>query len=111
MSEVDIVGLRVADPDAVHPLLERLGARHADALDLLDAPALRDAVANSVADAQSGVDVQGLVDTVLRLVGAPISGRVNGPGSVRWRCPTMRVAPGAPPNGAAERAAARRARR
>lgn len=68
LSEVDIVGLRVADPDAVHPLLERLGARHADALDLLDAPALRDAVANSMADAQSGVDVTGLVDTVLHLV-------------------------------------------
>ncbi|HEX4224895.1 MAG TPA: hypothetical protein VHZ97_21180, partial [Pseudonocardiaceae bacterium] len=68
LSEVDIVGLRVADPDAVHPLLERLGARQADALDLLDAPALRDAVANSMADAQSGVDIQGLVDTVLHLV-------------------------------------------
>ncbi|HJP74550.1 MAG TPA: hypothetical protein VJ914_09795 [Pseudonocardiaceae bacterium] len=68
LSEVDIVGLRVADPDAVHPLLERLGARHADALDLLDAPALRDAVANSMADAQSGVDITGLVDTVLHLV-------------------------------------------
>ena len=68
LSEVDIVGLRVADPDAAHPLLERLGARHADALDLLDAPALRDAVANSMADAQSGVDVQGLVATVLHLV-------------------------------------------
>jgi hypothetical protein len=68
LSEVDIVGLRVADPDAVHPLLERLGARHADVLDLLDAPALRDAVANSAADAQSGVDIQGLVDTVLHLV-------------------------------------------
>lgn len=68
LSEVDIVGLRVADPDAVHPLLERLGARHADALDLLDAPAVRDAVANSMADAQSGVDTQNLVDTVLHLV-------------------------------------------
>jgi hypothetical protein len=68
LSEVDIVGLRVADPDAVHPLLERLGARPADALDLLDAPALRDAVANSMADAQSGVDIQSLVDTVLHLV-------------------------------------------
>ena len=68
LSEVDIVGLRVADPDAAHPLLERLGARHADVLDLLDAPALRDAVANSAADAASGVDVQGLVDTVLHLV-------------------------------------------
>ncbi|HEX3779938.1 MAG TPA: hypothetical protein VHX38_09730 [Pseudonocardiaceae bacterium] len=68
LSEVDIVGLRVADPDAVHPLLERLGARHADALDLLEAPAVRDAVANSIADAQSGVDTDNLVDTVLHLV-------------------------------------------
>lgn len=62
--------LRVAHPDAVHPLLERLDARRAGAVDLLDTDRLRAAVADSVDDALSGVDTTGLVDLVLRLVEA-----------------------------------------
>lgn len=43
--EVAALPLRIVDPDAVHPLLERLGARRADASALLAEPAVRDAVA------------------------------------------------------------------
>jgi hypothetical protein len=49
----------------VHPLLERLGARHAGATDLLDAT--RDAVERSLADAESGLDTDRLRHTVLTL--------------------------------------------
>lgn len=70
MAGVDVDGLRIAHPAAVHPLLERLGARPADAVDLLDAPAIRDAVQRSVADANSGLDMDEVADAVLRLVAA-----------------------------------------
>jgi hypothetical protein len=70
MAGVDVAGLRIAHPAALHPLLERLGARPADPTDLLDAPAVRDAVARSVADANAGLDVAELSDAVLRLVAA-----------------------------------------
>jgi hypothetical protein len=70
MAGVDVAGLRIAHPAAVHPLLERLGARPADPADLLDAPAVRDAVDRSVADAQAGLDMDELADAVLRLTAA-----------------------------------------
>jgi hypothetical protein len=68
LSDVDIAGLRLVHPDAAHPLLERLGAKHAEARDLLEAPALRDAVERSVEDALSGLDGMALAGAVLRLV-------------------------------------------
>jgi hypothetical protein len=55
-------------PEAAHPLLERLGARRGGAADLLDS--LRDDVERSVDDAESGMDVDEVVHTVLRLVAA-----------------------------------------
>lgn len=67
LSHVD--GLRVVHPEAAHPLLERLGARPGGPVDLLDSDQLQDAVERSVDDAESGVDVSGLIDAVLRLVG------------------------------------------
>ncbi|HEY1572187.1 MAG TPA: hypothetical protein VGG05_12650 [Pseudonocardiaceae bacterium] len=70
MAGVDVAGLHIAHPAAVHPLLERLGARPAGPTDLLDAPAVRDAVARSVPDARAGLDVAVLADAVLRLVAA-----------------------------------------
>lgn len=70
MAGVDVAGLRIAHPAAVHPLLERLGARPADAADLLAAPAVQDAVTRSVADAGPDLDVEELADAVLRLVAA-----------------------------------------
>ena len=61
-------GLRLVDPAAVHPLLEALGARRADAASLLEEPELREAVARSVDDAENGLDVSGLAGLVLRLL-------------------------------------------
>ncbi|MGH3620228.1 MAG: sacsin N-terminal ATP-binding-like domain-containing protein, partial [Sciscionella sp.] len=49
LDTIDIVGLRIAHPAAAHPLLRRLGATEGGAVDLLDVPALRDAVEHSVA--------------------------------------------------------------
>lgn len=64
----DVVGLRIAHPEAVHPLLRRLGATEGGALDLLDVPALRAAVERTVADAEAGADPDTLPELVLRLV-------------------------------------------
>ncbi|MGH3439878.1 MAG: sacsin N-terminal ATP-binding-like domain-containing protein, partial [Sciscionella sp.] len=62
------VGLRIAHPDAAHPLLQRLGARRAGPPDLLESPELVAAVESSVDDALAGVNTAGLADTVLRLL-------------------------------------------
>ncbi|MFC8047656.1 sacsin N-terminal ATP-binding-like domain-containing protein [Nocardia sp. NPDC057353] len=51
---------RLVHPEAAHPLLTRLGARQADALDLLTDPALRAAL-------DEAPDDEDLVDAVLRL--------------------------------------------
>jgi hypothetical protein len=80
LSAVDVAGLRVVHPDAAHPLLARLGARRADADQLLDAPAVQAAVESSVADAEAGTDTQPLADVMLRLVG--LAGAE--PGSRPW---------------------------
>ena len=61
-------GLHIADPDAVHPLLVRLGATLAEPDGLLDHPALRDAVDRSMDDAEAGLDPVPLADAVLGLV-------------------------------------------
>ncbi len=68
VARLDVTGLRVADPRAVHPLLERLGARRAGAAELLDTPALAEAVHNSVADARAGADPMPLAEAVFALV-------------------------------------------
>jgi hypothetical protein len=80
LSTMDITGLRVVHPQAAHPLLERLGARRGGPADLLDSAPLRDAVERSLDDAESGVDMSGLVDVVLRLV-TEIGAR---PGEYPW---------------------------
>jgi hypothetical protein len=63
-------GLRIVHPDAVHPLLLRLGAQRAGPRELLDSPALREAVERSVDDAEAGSDTAPLAGTVLALVTA-----------------------------------------
>lgn len=68
LSTLDISGLRIAHPDAAHPLLEQLGAHRAGPAELLDAPPLAEAVRGSVADAQAGADVLPLTESVLGLV-------------------------------------------
>ena len=72
----EIIGLKLAHPEAAHPLLRRLGARPAEAADVLDSPAIRDAVERSVADAESGGYQAGLAHTVLTLV--RLSGTTQG---------------------------------
>ncbi|GAB3583213.1 molecular chaperone Hsp90 [Amycolatopsis endophytica] len=67
LADADVGGLRLVHPDAAHPLLERLGAKQAGATDLLEAPALREAVERSVTDAESGLDTEPLAKAVLRL--------------------------------------------
>ncbi|RSN23756.1 molecular chaperone Hsp90 [Amycolatopsis sp. WAC 01416] len=68
LSDVDILGLRLVHPAAAHPLLERLGAKHAEASDLLEADALSAAVERSAEDVRSGLDGMALAGAVLRLI-------------------------------------------
>ena len=60
-------GVRVVDPAAAHPVLERLGAQAPDAVGLLTLDTVRRAVVD-LADDESETD--DVVDTVLALVGA-----------------------------------------
>ncbi len=75
------LGLRVADPDAVHPLLERLGAVQAEPRAILDEPAVRAAVEASMDSDDPG----GVAEAVLTLVQAAGAG---GPSVVEraWLC-------------------------
>jgi hypothetical protein len=65
-----VPGLHVAHPDAVHPLLARLGATPADPAAVLEHPALRAAVERSVEDAEAGLDTAPLAEAVLALLAA-----------------------------------------
>jgi hypothetical protein len=62
------LGLRLAHPDAVHPLLERLGARRTDALAVLTDPQVR-ALAASLWDADDD-EREAVVAALLALVAA-----------------------------------------
>lgn len=68
VGDLALPGLHVVDPDAVHPLLLRLGAALAEPDALLDHPALRDAVDRSLDDADAGLDPVPLAAAVLGLV-------------------------------------------
>ncbi|WP_370423919.1 sacsin N-terminal ATP-binding-like domain-containing protein [Streptomyces sp. QH1-20] len=66
------LGLKVAHPDAAHPLLEKLGATPASPRAILTTPQVRAAVANSL-DAEDvwdedALDADALAETVLTLV-------------------------------------------
>ncbi len=65
---LELPGLHIAHPDAVHPLLTRLGATPADARTLLEHPALAEAVDRSLDDADAGLDPAPLAEAVLALV-------------------------------------------
>jgi len=102
LSDVDIPGLRLVHPAASHPLLERLGAKHADARELLNADQLRDAVERSVEDVRSGLDGTTLAGAVLRLIAdcgddAPRwAGALALPGTDTWRRADELVLPASP---------------
>src|SRR4051812_335109 len=102
LSDVDIPGLRLVHPAASHPLLERLGAKHADARELLNADQLRDAVERSVEDVRSGLDGTTLAGAVLRLIadcGDDAPGWVGAlalPGTGTWRRADELVLPTSP---------------
>ncbi|GAA2885842.1 hypothetical protein GCM10010472_50050 [Pseudonocardia halophobica] len=73
VAELALPGLHVADPDAVHPLLERLGATATDPGALLDHPALREAVDRSLDDADAGLDTAPLAEAVLGLLAVTVA--------------------------------------
>ncbi|GAA3201875.1 sacsin N-terminal ATP-binding-like domain-containing protein [Actinocorallia longicatena] len=60
-SGLDVLGLRIADPEADHPLLTRLGAVEAGPRQVLSDPAVRIAVENSFEDSGE------IADAILRL--------------------------------------------
>ncbi len=102
LSDVDILGLRLVHPVAAHPLLERLGAKHAEAGDLLEADALSAAVERSVEDVRSGLDGMALAGAVLRLI-AEVGDEAPGwasalalPGEDGWRRADELVLPTSP---------------
>lgn len=72
---LDALELPIVHPDAVHPLLTRLGAVTAGPGELLDTDELRARVERSVEAAAAGLDTTDLADVVLRLVGETADGR------------------------------------
>ncbi|GGS15651.1 sacsin N-terminal ATP-binding-like domain-containing protein [Actinokineospora fastidiosa] len=101
LTHTDVGALRVIHPVAAHPVLDRLGAQHGTAADLLEN--LRDAVERSMDDHESGVDIAALAPIVLRLVqesGAvamPWLGALALPDSVGdWRRADELALPGSP---------------
>ncbi|MGX7825519.1 sacsin N-terminal ATP-binding-like domain-containing protein [Actinokineospora sp. 24-640] len=101
LTHTDVGALRVVHPGAAHPILDRLGADHGTAADLLES--LRDAVERSMDEAESGVDTTALAAVVLRLVreagavSAPWLGALALPDSVGdWRRADELALPGSP---------------
>ncbi|HEX4246994.1 MAG TPA: hypothetical protein VH008_03945 [Pseudonocardia sp.] len=69
VADVQLPGLRIVHPDAVHPLLYRLGTAEAGPAELLDHSSVAEAVDRSVADAEDGLDTTPLTRLVLGLLG------------------------------------------
>ncbi|WP_042370278.1 sacsin N-terminal ATP-binding-like domain-containing protein [Streptacidiphilus neutrinimicus] len=65
--DLEILGLRLAHPDAAHPLLEKLGAGVATPAGVLETPEVRAAVARS-ADLDDDEEAEELAEAVLRIV-------------------------------------------
>jgi hypothetical protein len=83
-----VLGARVVHPDAVHPLLERLGAVVAGPRALLELPAVRAGVAAAAnGDGLGGLDGPSdemLIEAVLILAGTAVrAGQLN-PGDLPW---------------------------
>ncbi|GAA3847739.1 molecular chaperone Hsp90 [Saccharothrix violaceirubra] len=95
----EVPGLRIAHPDAAHPLLLRLGAVEAGPAELLDSPAVREAVEHSLDD--PALEGRDLLDAVLRLVsragGRPWLGALALPDAAgEWRRADELVLPDSP---------------
>lgn len=82
-----VLGARVVHPDAVHPLLERLGAIPAGPRALLELPAVRATVAGLIGDGMGELDGptdEQVVDAVLTLVTAAVQAGELNPGDLPW---------------------------
>ena len=82
LAALGLPGLHIADPDAVHPLLGRLGAGAADPAALLEHPALAAAVHRSLDDAEAGLDPAALAAAVLALIGEHPAAAADGFGAL-----------------------------
>jgi hypothetical protein len=81
-----VLGARAVHPDAVHPLLERLGAIPAGPRALLELPAVRATVVGlgrDLGDLDGPTDDQ-VVDAVLTLVSAAVRAGELNPGDLPW---------------------------
>lgn len=74
------LGLRLVHPEAVHPVLARLGAAPVDPQELIEHPAVRAAVLDSVHDDEAADEVSTAVLTLVRAAG--LDGRDGTPVSV-----------------------------
>ncbi|SEL43388.1 sacsin N-terminal ATP-binding-like domain-containing protein [Streptacidiphilus jiangxiensis] len=72
VEDLEILGLRLAHPDAAHPLLEKLGAGVATPAGVLETPEVRAAVARS-AELEDDEEAEELADAVLRVVQAALA--------------------------------------
>jgi hypothetical protein len=82
-----VLGARVVHPDAVHPLLERLGAIPAGPRGLLELPAVRATVVGLTGDGLGELDGpsdEQVVDAVLTLVAAAVRAGELNPGDLPW---------------------------
>ena len=82
-----VLGARVVHPDAVHPLLERLGAIPAGPRALLELPAVRATVVGLTGDGLGELDGptdEQVVDAVLTLVTAAVRAGELNPGDLPW---------------------------
>ncbi|MBP2340532.1 hypothetical protein JOF41_006710 [Saccharothrix coeruleofusca] len=93
---VDFPGLRVAHPDAAHPLLLRLGAVEAGAAEVLDSDAVREAVRHS-ADEPDPELARAVLRLVSRAGGRPWLGELALPDADgQWRRADELVLPDSP---------------
>jgi hypothetical protein len=82
-----VLGARVVHPDAVHPLLERLGAVSTGPRALLELPPVRAAVEGLVVDGVDDVDAptdEQVAEAVLTLVDAAVRTGELSPGDLPW---------------------------
>jgi hypothetical protein len=100
-----VFGARVVHPDAVHPLLERLGAVPAGPRTLLELPAVRAAVGalgtDAGADGSADFTDEQVRDAVLTLVDAAVRAGELNPGDLPWLGDLALVDDGAEPTPAA----------